>query len=703
MLDMSIKERIEHLRDVLNHHNYLYYVEDNPQISDLDFDQLMRELIDLENNYPTYNDPLSPTKRVGGDVINTFTSVKHKRPMLSLDNTYTEIDLNRFDKKNKKLLNKDNLNYSCELKYDGVAISVLYENGKLVQALTRGDGVFGDDVTENIKTIRSIPLKLFGNYPDLLELRGEVFIEKKEFEKINFNRFKQKEDLTNKYNNQIHFVKNLDEKNKIEKKYFAEIKKLEPYSNPRNFASGSLKLLDSSKVAKRNLNCIFYAIYSNKLPFNSHVENLKKSRDWGFQIPKKIILADNIGGVLSFIHEVDSSRDLLPFEIDGIVIKVNNLNDQKILGNTAKSPRWAISYKFKAYQSHTILEDVKYQVGRTGSITPAALFKPVNIAGSIIKRASLHNESFITKLDLKIGDRIIVEKGGDVIPKVVSVDKSQRNLLCKSIQFITNCPSCNSKLVKLMNEANHYCLNTNQCLPQKINQVEHFIARDAMNISSLGSKTIELLFENKIITSVSDLYKLKVSNFANLRGFGIESNSFKKAENIINAIEESKSQSFEKVLYSLGIRHVGKTVSKKLVSYFGSIDDLSLAGRDELLKIDEIGEKIADSLIIFFQDKKNQIIIKELKSYGLNFEKIEHRNDSNILSDLRFVISGTFKLSRDELKILIEKNGGQISSGLSKKTNFLVIGENYGSKKYDKAIELNINMISESDLLKMIK
>ena len=700
---MSAKARIQYLRDVLNHHNYLYYVLDSPQISDIDFDQLMLELVTLENNNPSYNDPLSPTKRVGGSVISTFHSVKHKYPMLSLDNTYTETDLNKFDQKIKKLLNKNILNYSCELKYDGVAISVVYQNGKLFQAITRGDGVFGDDVTENIKTIKSIPLKLFGDYPDLLEIRGEIFIAKKEFENINFNRLKKKEKLTKTYNSQIDLIENLDEKNKIQKKYFAEIKKLEPYSNPRNFASGSLKLLDSSKVARRNLDCIFYAIYSNKLPFNTHAKNLKKAKDWGFQIPKKLIVVDDIKHVLNFIHETESSRDKLPFEIDGIVIKVNSLNDQKILGNTAKSPRWAISFKFKAYQSYTVLEDVKYQIGRTGSITPVACFQPVSVAGSIIKRASLHNESFIKKLDLKIGDRVLIEKGGDVIPKVVAVDKSQRNLLCQSVQFITHCPSCKSKLVKPINEANHYCLNINHCLPQKINQVEHFIARDAMNISSLGTKTIKLLFENNIIDGISDLYQLTIDSFSNLRGFGIESNSFKKAENIINAIEKSKSQTFEKVLFGIGIRYVGKTVSKKLVHSFGSIDNLLLASKARLLEVDEIGEKIADSLILFFADDKNQIMIKELRSYGLNFKSIEKKNTSNLLSDLKFVVSGTFQRSREDLKNLIEQHGGQMSNALSQKTNFLVIGENFGAKKHEKATDLNINMISESELLEMIK
>ncbi|RPG60702.1 MAG: NAD-dependent DNA ligase LigA [Flavobacteriales bacterium TMED191] len=700
---MSIKERIEYLRNELNHHNYLYYILDKPRISDIEFDRLMSELATLENRYPNFSDPLSPTKRVGGNTVSTFKSVKHSFPMLSLDNTYTNSDLNKFDQKNKKLLSKDNLKYSCELKYDGVAISVIYKNGKLFQAITRGDGVFGDDVTENIKTIKSIPLKLFGEFPELLEMRGEIFIKKKQFEAINLNRLRQKEKLTKLFNNEIQSPISQDGRIKVEKKYNSDIKKLDPFSNPRNFASGSLKLLDSSKVAKRNLTCIFYSIHAEKLPFISHIENLRASKNWGFQIPEKFILANNISEVLNFVHQTELVRNSLPFEIDGIVIKVNNLNDQKILGHTAKSPRWAISFKFKAYQAYTILEDVKFQIGRTGSITPVAYFKPVAVAGSIIKRASLHNESFINNLDLKIGDRVIIEKGGDVIPKVVAVDKSKRDLLCQSIEFISHCPSCNSKLVKPINEANHYCFNSDNCMPQKINQIEHFISRDAMNISSLGTKTIELLFNEKIINCIQDLYKLKLDDFSNLKGFGVESNSFKKAQNIIDSIEKSKLESFEKVLFGLGIRHVGKTVSKKLVNSFKTIHNLLLAKKEKLLEIDEIGEKIADSLILFFQSYKNRIMIDELISYGLKFKILETQNESNLLLNLNFVITGTFQLSRKNLKLLIEKNGGFISSSLSKNTNFLVTGENFGPKKYEKAIDLNITMISESELLKMIK
>lgn len=703
MSTQSIKEKIEKLRSVLNHHNYLYYVLDSPEISDQDFDFLMKSLSKLEEQYPEFLDPLSPTVRVGGSVIKGFNSVEHRQPMLSLSNTYSESDLKEFDARIKKLLNIHKIQYSCELKYDGVAISLIYKNGALVQAVTRGDGLFGDDVTENIKTIKSIPLKLFGAYPDILEMRGEVFVYKDDFEKINYDRAQKIEMLTIEYQRMLSLSKNADNRKKIEKKYLADCRKFTQYSNPRNFASGTLKLLDSKKVAKRNLECVLYAVYSDNLRFDSHVDNLLESKKWGFKIPKDLRLANNIYDVVEFVKHSEQRRVSLPFEIDGVVIKVNNLASQILLGNTSKSPRWAISFKFKASQALTVLEDVKYQVGRTGAITPVACLKPVSLAGSIIRRASLHNKSFINNLDLRLKDVVVIEKGGDVIPKVVSVNLKKRNFSSEKIEFISACPSCGEKLVQSEGEANYYCYNTNNCMPQKIGQVEHFISRDAMNISTLGSSTVSLLFEKNIIESIADLYILKLDDLIDLKGFGSESKSFKKAANILTAIDESKRMPFDKLLYGLGIRHVGKTVAKTLVLEFKSLKKLMSASREELLAVNEIGDKIATSLISFFKIQKNIAIIQRLVNYGLVFENIDIEKKSNKLTNLSFVISGTFSLSRDDLRGFIESHGGKNVSALSAKTNYLIIGDNPGEKKKEKASQLNIAMISELDLKKMLE
>ena len=703
MSTLFIQQKIEKLRGLLNYHNYLYYVLDKPKISDFQFDQLMNDLVELEKKYPQFDDVLSPSKRVGGGLISGFKTVKHQSPMLSLSNTYSTTDLENFDLRIKKKLNKLSYSYTCELKYDGVAISLIYENGILVRALTRGDGFFGDDVTENIKTIRSIPLKLFGTPPKNLEARGEVFIDKKQFEQINNARKIKKNNLEVAYKQEIS-GKNLSlfELNRIEKKFITESKKTELYSNPRNFASGTLKLLDSTKVAERKLNCFIYSLVSTHMPFDNHFQNLLEGKKWGFKISNNIKLAHNINSVVDFVNNFENQRNLLPFEIDGVVVKVNEISNQDLLGYTAKVPRWAISYKFKALQAKTILKNVKYQIGRTGAITPVAEFESVSLAGSMIKRASLHNADFIKKIDLKIGDQIIIEKGGDVIPKVVSVDLTQRTVDCKNINFITHCVSCQSLLQRIEGEANYYCLNNTSCSPQKIAQLEHFIGRDAMNIKTLGSKTIHLLYNQNIINTISDLYELSVNSFSQLKGFGEKSKSIRKAQNIINSIQNSKNNSFEKVLYALGIRYVGKTVSRKIVNHFLSIENIINASVEELLKVDEIGEKIANSVSLFFKESKNLALINSLNNYGLNLSVKKHIHASAKLNNISFVISGKFNVPRETIKIMIEEHGGKIVSSISQKTNYLLAGSNIGPKKQEKAHSLGILIIGEDDFRKML-
>tara|TARA_Y100001968_G_C19431848_1_gene757497 strand:- start:869 stop:2977 length:2109 start_codon:yes stop_codon:yes gene_type:complete len=698
----SVKQKIQKLRDELNHHNYLYYVRDQPKISDFEFDALMNDLITLESKYPDFFDSLSPTQRVGGGLLEGFTTIKHNYPMLSLSNTYSRKDLVEFDKRVKKILNSDLVNYTCELKYDGVAISLLYENGLLIRGVTRGDGVYGDDVTENIKKIKSIPLKLFGDFPSYLEVRGEVFINKNEFIKINNERASKRLILEKEYHKYQKKQASLDF-DKKQKYYLSEIKKLAPYSNTRNFASGSLKLLDSSKVAKRNLDCVIYSTHSNTLPHDQHSQNLLKAQDWGFKTSKYIQMCKNIDEMMNFINKIEFERKSLLFDIDGVVIKVDSIASQDTLSHTSKSPRWAISYKFKSAQSVTVLHNVVYQIGRTGSVTPVAELSPVQLAGSLIKRATLHNADFIKKLDLKIGDTVIIEKGGDVIPKVVSVNQEKRTLLCRDIVFLSHCPSCNSTLTKITNEANHYCLNSDNCMPQKIAKLEHFIGRDALNIHTLGSQTIKLLFQKSIITGIFDLYDLNVSKLSHLKGFGEKSKSIKKAQNIIDSLEDSKKVSFEKVLYGLGIRHVGKTVSKKLAEHFLSIDTLINNKYEDFIALDEIGEKIASSLSDYFQNEKNRLLIKKLQDYGLQFQTNTKRLKSDKLNNLTFVVSGIFTLSRSELKDMIEDHGGKNSTALSKKTNYLISGDNMGAKKREKAIVLNVPIISELEFKRMLE
>ena len=664
----------------------------------------MSELIKLENQYPELTNDFSPTNRVGGQPIDSFKTIPHKYPMLSLSNTYAKNELEEFDTRVKKILNIDSIDYTCEYKYDGVAISIVYENGILKHGVTRGNGIAGDDVTNNIKTIKSIPLKLFGDYPKLFEIRGEIFIKKNNFKNINYQIEKKKIKLLEDYNNKkSNKDLSIEDLNKLQKKYIAENNKLEKYSNARNFASGSLKLLDSSKVAKRNLDCVLYALYGENLPHDNHLDNLEKAKSWGFNISNSITVSNNITRLMENINRIDIQRNTLPFEIDGVVIKVNKISYQNILGNTAKSPRWAISYKFKSIQAETLLKNITYQVGRTGCITPVAELSPVNLAGSVIKRASLHNYEYIKKMGLQIGDTVIIEKGGDVIPKVVSINLLKRNNLCRNINFIINCPSCGSRLEKNQTEANFYCLNIYNCLPQRIGSVEHFISRDALNIQTLGSKTIELLFKELLISNISDLYFLNLDSFIGLPGFGEKSGSVKKAENILFSINESKMIPFDKVLYGLGIRYVGKTVSKKLVNYFRSISKLMAASYEDLLEVDEIGEKIAQSVVGFFSNSYNLNLINRLQKAGLLFEIQTHKNKSYKLLKLSFVISGSFTVSREDLRNIIEDNGGKNMTSISSKTSFLISGEKMGLKKKEKAIRLNVPIISEFEFYEMLK
>ncbi|MBL31993.1 MAG: DNA ligase (NAD(+)) LigA [Flavobacteriales bacterium] len=697
-----IQQKIQELEDLLNHHNYAYYVLDEPTISDFEFDELMNELILLENRYPELASKLSPTKRVGGELLDRFETVKHNYPMLSLSNTYSKSELEDFDHRVKKKIGAKKINYTCELKYDGVAVTLIYIDGLFHKALTRGDGVFGDDVTENIKTIKSIPLKLFGDPPSFLEVRGEVFIEKNIFNKINNDRKNKLNILEREYANKKRIIDQVD-LNKIERQFLAESKKLTPYSNARNFASGTLKLLDSKRVAKRGLSCVLYSLHSPTLPYDNHFDNLLEAKKWGFNTPKDIKLSSDINTIMSFIQKMEQKRKDLPFEIDGVVIKVNNLIQQDLLGSTEKSPRWAISYKFKASQAETILNSITYQIGRTGAITPVAELNPVILAGSTIKRASLHNEDFIKNLKLKIGDHVIIEKGGDVIPKVVSVNFKKRHLLCEDISFIANCPACGSELKRLTNEANYYCLNSDSCVPQKISQVEHFVSREAMNIHALGTKTIKLLFDLCIIENIGDLYDLNLMKLTGLQGFGEKAQFSKKAQNIIDSINESKSQSFQKVLYALGIRYVGKTVAKKLVSHFSSIEHLMAASFEDLLAVEEVGEKIANSVCMYFKSVDNIKLIQRLQKAGLLFRVVASDLRSNVLNGSSFVISGVFSISRDDLREMIEQHGGRNLTALSKNTNYLIVGENFGQKKREIALALGVPILLEKDFIKMIE
>ena len=665
---MDIQNTILQLREELNQHNYNYYVLDKPVISDYEFDQKLKQLQDLESQYPDFFDENSPSQRVGGTITKNFQTVVHEQRMYSLDNSYSKEELIDWEKRIQKILGDVPLEYTCELKYDGASISITYENGTLKRAVTRGDGIQGDDVTNNIKTIKSIPLQLKGNFPDKFDVRGEIILPFAGFEKMN-------EELI-------------------------EIGET-PYSNPRNTASGSLKLQDSAEVAKRPLDCLLYFLIGNKLPFSSQIEGLETARSWGFKVPKEAKLARNLDQVFQFIDFWDEHRHKLPYETDGVVVKVNDFHSQEELGFTAKSPRWAIAYKFKSEQVSTRLNSISFQVGRTGAITPVANLEPVQLAGTIVKRASLHNADQIEKLDIRVGDTVFVEKGGEIIPKIIAVDLSKRPQNTFPTNYITHCPECQSELVRIEGEANHYCPNFYGCPPQIIGRIQHFISRKAMDIEGLGGETVALLYNNGLVQNYADLYELTVEQILPL-----ERMAQKSAENLINGVQNSKSVSFERVLYALGIRYVGETVAKKLAKHYKSIDTLSKATLIDLVMVDEIGDKIAQSVIEFFDNQENQKIIERLKQHSVPLELIEkiNPNATNKLEGKTFVVSGVFSMfSRDDLKKAIEDNGGKVGSSISVKTDFVIAGDNMGPAKLEKANKLNVPIISEEDFIAMIK
>jgi len=670
----KIKQRIEHISKEIEQHNHNYYVLDKPTISDYDFDMLLEELIRLEKEHPEFILPNSPSQRVGGQITKEFRAVKHKYAMLSLANSYSKDDLKDFDERVKKGLGittvdlfSSGVEYVCELKFDGLSISLTYENGKLTQAVTRGDGVQGDDVTTNVKTIRSIPLALKGDYIDFFEIRGEIFLPLNVFNEIN----KEREEIGDA-----------------------------PLANPRNAASGTMKMQDSAVVAKRKLDCFLYYMMGDNLPSATHYENLEKAKTWGFKISPYTKLCSNIDEVFNFIDEWDKKRNDLPFDIDGIVIKVNNYVQQQQLGFTAKSPRWAIAYKFKAERVPTILEEITYQVGRTGSITPVANLKPVLLAGTTVKRASLHNADIIEKLDVRIGDHVFVEKGGEIIPKIVGVDLSKRKANAEAVKYITHCPECGSLLERREEEANHYCVNENRCAPQIKGKIEHFVSRKAMNIDSLGGETIEQLFNEKLIHNIADIYELKKDQLLPL-----ERMAEKSVNNLLEGIEASKQIPFERVLYGIGIRHVGETTAKKVARKVKNIDALIKATEEELVNIDEVGGVIAKSIAAYFSNAENKSVVGRLQKHGLQFELSEEQLQSTTdkLGGKTFVISGVFqKHSRDELKDLIEKNGGKNTGSISGKTNYLLAGDNMGPEKLKKAEKLGVTIVTEDEFLKMI-
>ncbi len=670
-LIVDVKQRIDELVKLLNEHNYNYYVLNQSLITDYEFDQYLKELESLEHAHPEFKDENSPTVRVGSDIVKSFNTVKHRFPMVSLSNSYSKEEIMEFDERVKKVI-EDKVEYILELKYDGVAIGINYKKGKLFQAVTRGDGTRGDVVTQNVRTIRSIPLQLRGNdYPDDFEIRGEIFMPLAEFERINEERVEIGE---------------------------------EPYANPRNTASGTLKMQDSSIVSLRNLNGFIYGFYANANPFSTHYDSIKKAAEWGFKIPvikkRMIEKANTIDEIISFIDYWDTERKNLDFEIDGIVIKVNNYHQQDELGFTAKSPRWAIAYKFKAEQVSTQLESVSYQVGRTGAITPVANLTPVHLAGTTVKRASLHNADQIERLDLHIGDEVFVEKGGEIIPKIVGVDLSKRGPNLKQVEYITHCPECGTELVRKEGEAHHYCPNDISCPPQITGKIAHFISRKAMNIDGLGNETIEQFYKAGLLNNFAELYHLKKEDMLPL-----ERMAEKSADNILAGLEASKSVPFPRVLYALGIRYVGETVAKKLALHFKNINVLMKASFEELIAVDEIGERIAESIINYFSIEQHIQLIDSLKQSGLCFEIVEEKREGpQLLSGLKIIISGVFtQFSRDEIKALIEKNGGILSSSISKNTDYLVAGDNMGPAKLEKAQKLGLKIISEDELIRMIE
>ncbi|MDI9538311.1 MAG: NAD-dependent DNA ligase LigA [Bacteroidota bacterium] len=661
----SAEAAIKSLRDELHHHNILYYVKNSPEISDYEYDQKMTELIRLEALYPEFYDSNSPSVRVGSDLSQEFKQVRHKYPMLSLGNSYSIGELRDFVERVYRLAGTRPA-FVCELKFDGTAISLSYENGLLASGVTRGDGEVGDDITQNIKTLRSIPLRLIGNYPAQLEVRGEIYMPRKGFEELN----RMREEIGE-----------------------------QPFANPRNAAAGSLKLQNSAQVAKRPLECFLYQFISDDLPYQTHAELLKAASEWGLRVSPHYVRCTSFEEIEAYITHWDTERRKLPFDIDGVVIKVDDMQLREELGFTAKSPRWAIAYKFKPEAAYTRLNSVDFQVGRTGVVTPVANLDPVFLAGTTVKRASLHNADIIESLDLHIGDMVSVEKGGEIIPKITGVDKSKRTEEHEKVRFITACPECGTPLVREEGEAAHICPNRASCPPQIKGRIEHFISRQAMDISGLGSETIALLYDKGLIKNVADLYRLKESDIAPLEGLGERS-----AANIISGIEASKQIPFSRVLFALGIRFVGETVAKKLASSLRSMDRIMNASFEELLAVDEIGQKIAASIKAYFADEANVRLVEDLRFFGLKMEEVESGNIavSDTLNGLSFVVSGVFSISRDELKGLIEAHGGKNLSSVTGKTDYLVAGDNMGPAKLEKAQKLGVKIISEQDFMKMI-
>ena len=663
---MNTEDQINRLREELRIHNHNYYVLDNGTISDFDFDIKLKQLQDLEDTHPEFYDANSPTIRVGGTITKNFKTIQHDFNMYSLSNSYSKSDLEDWEKRNKKIIDGD-ISYVCELKYDGASISLTYENGLLLRAVTRGDGTQGDEVTTNIKTISSVPLKLKANFPDRFDIRGEIVLPIEGFKRMNKERILMGE---------------------------------EPFRNPRNTASGSLKLQDSSEVAKRPLDCLLYQMVGNKLPVQTQYESLEFARKLGFKVPKTSKLVTSISEVLEFVEYWDVHRHQLPYEIDGVVIKVNSLFQQEELGHTSKAPRWAIAYKFKAERVATLLNDITYQVGRTGAITPVANLKPVELAGTLVKRASLHNADQIEKLDIRLGDTVFVEKGGEIIPKIVEVATEKRSSDSLKTNYITNCPECNSFLIRNEGDAKHFCPNIVGCAPQIAGRIQHYISRKAMNIDGLGSETVALLVENGLINNYADLYGLTVNQILPL-----ERMAEKSAFNLIAGVEASKKVPFERVLFALGIRYVGETVAKKLAKHYKTVEALAIASEEELINVDEIGSVIAKSVVSFFSTESNIEIINCLKAVGvqLKVSDTELTGQTDLLQSNTFVVSGVFiRVTRNELKQLIEKNGGRVASSISKKTNYVVAGDKMGPSKRTKAEDLGIPILSEDEFLSMI-
>ena len=665
MQSHEISAKILALSNELNDHNYRYYVLAEPVISDQEFDLKLKELEALEKQFPEFALPNSPTKTVGGGLLDEFKTVPHKRRMLSLGNTYSEEELLEFDERVRKSLGIDAVEYVCELKIDGLAISLFYENGQLIQAVTRGDGFQGDDVTENVKTIRSVTQQLHGNYPTSFEIRGEIFMHRKGFERLNQQRQAQGEAT---------------------------------YANPRNVASGSLKIKDAKEVAKRPLDITLYHFLSDQYPFATHSESLIQAQSWGIKTAEHSQTCRSIEEVFDYLKRWDAARHDLGFDTDGVVIKVNSLRHQEELGFTAKVPRWAIAYKFQTETATSKLLGITYQVGRTGAITPVAELQPVSLLGTTVKRASLHNANEIERLDVRIGDTVFVEKGGEIIPKIVGVDFSRRAENSVPHMYITHCPECNSELQRNDGEAQHYCLNSEECPPQAIGKIEHFVGRKAMDIQSIGSEMAETLYQQGLVKELADLYFLTFDQVLALDRVGE-----KTAMNLIEGIETSKSQPFERVLFGLGIRYVGETVAKKLAQGLGNIDAIMVATEEQLVAIDEIGERIAESVVQYFSEEKHRMGIERMKAAGLTFTAIQKESLGDVLAGKTMVISGVFaKHSRDEIKVMIEAHGGKVGSGVTGKTDYLVAGDGIGPSKLEKATQLGVNIIDEDTFLTMI-